>query len=300
MYTLQSRDLCATVTSGQKTRRTERSNETVQGSTARREYRATQYFGRAVGCAGVSLRLYQQRKMLLILAVVGFSMISRLGFADVNSISKEKIKGLLQNRLGTTAAIRGIVPTPLAGLYEVHLGNQIVYTDAQVRYLIQGDLIDLEKGESLTEARLNQLNRVNFADFPLEQAVTVVRGNGQRKLVIFADPNCGYCKRLEQSLRDVSNLTIHTFLTPILSADSVSKSKKIWCAANRSKVWQDWTLHNITPTGEGKCQTPMDKNLALANKLDVRATPALFFSDGSRISGAAPLETIERKLSEIK
>ena len=243
---------------------------------------------------------YQPKKMLVTLLVASLSMISRPGLADANSISKEKIKGLLQNRLGTTTTIRGIAPTPLTGLYEVHLGNQIVYTDAQARYLIQGHLIDLEKGESLTEARLNEINRVNFADFPLEQSITVVRGNGQRKLVIFADPNCGYCKRVEQSLRDVSNLTIHTFLTPILSADSVTKSKKIWCATNRGKAWQDWALHSTVPTGEGKCQTPIDKNLALANKLDIRATPTLFFSDGSRISGAAPLETIERKLSGIK
>jgi thiol:disulfide interchange protein DsbC len=248
----------------------------------------------------LALRLNQSKKLLLSLAFAGGSLLSQLGWADNNTISKEKIKGLLQNRLGSTITIRSIAATPLTGLYEVHLGNQLVYTDAQARYLVQGHLIDLEKGESLTEARLHEINRVNFADLPLEQSVTVVRGNGQRKLVIFADPNCGYCKKLEKSLRDVSNLTIHTFLTPILSADSVAKSKKIWCATNRGKAWQNWTIHNIAPTGEGKCQTPIEKNIALANKLDVRATPTLLFSDGSRISGAAPLETIERKLSELQ
>ena len=161
-------------------------------------------------------------------------------------------------------------------------------------------MIDLEKGESLTENRLNEINRVNFSEFPLEQAIAVTRGNGQRKLVVFADPNCGYCKRLEQSLKNTNNLTIYTFLTPILSADSTNKAKQIWCATNRSKAWQDWTLQNIVPSDQGKCHTPIEKNVALANRLNVQATPTLFFSDGSRISGAAPIDAIERKLSGIK
>lgn len=242
--------------------------------------------------------LRNQLNILKYLFILGFALLALPGWAE--SKSTDKIKSVLQQRLGPAVTIRGISPTPLAGLYEVNLGNQIIYTDAQAHYIIQGHLIDLEKGESLTENRLNEINRVNFSEFPLEQAIAVTRGNGQRKLVVFADPNCGYCKRLEQSLKNTNNLTIYTFLTPILSADSTNKAKQIWCATNRSKAWQDWTLQNIVPSDQGKCHTPIEKNVALANRLNVQATPTLFFSDGSRISGAAPIDAIERKLSGIK
>lgn len=213
--------------------------------------------------------------------------------------SLEKVKAAFQGRLDSSTQIKGVASTPLPGIYEINLGTEIVYTDATLRYIFQGNLIDLARENNLTEARLAELNRIKFSEFPLDQAVLTVRGKGTRKIVVFSDPNCGYCKRLESSLQAVDNLAIYTFLLPILSADSATKSRQVWCAADRGKVWQDWMLRNIAPTGDGKCATPLEKNMALANKLSVKATPAIFFTDGSRIPGAVPVATIERKLSEI-
>ena len=217
-------------------------------------------------------------------------------FAQPPSI--EKLKSALQGRMDTSQ-IKGVATTPLPGIYEVNTGGEIIYTDANARYLFQGHLLDLEKGSNLTEIRLAQLNRVNFSDFPLDQAIVSKRGTGKRQLVIFADPNCGYCKRLEKDLQSVRDLTVYTFLLPILSPDSTNKSRQIWCSTERNKVWQNWVLQNTQPSGEGKCNTPIENNLALAQKLGVKATPTLFFTDGSRIPGALPGEYIERKLNEI-
>jgi thiol:disulfide interchange protein DsbC len=116
-------------------------------------------------------------------------------------------------------------------------------------------------------------------------------------MVVFADPNCGYCKKLEKTFTEMNNVTIYTFLMPILSADSTTKSKQIWCAADPAKSWVDWMVNGVSPSGKQDCSNPLDKNLALGKSLNISGTPAIFFTDGSRIPGAAGKEMIEKKLA---
>lgn len=209
---------------------------------------------------------------------------------------EQKVKNELQKQLGERAQISAVRSTPVPGLYEVAIGNDVVYTDATARYLVQGEIIDLKTGTNLTEQRSNDLNRIKWSDLPLNDAIKVVRGKGSRQIAVFADPNCGFCKKLEKSFQQLDNVTIYTFLVPLLSADSATKSKQIWCAADRNKAWNAWMLENQTPTGPGDCGTPLDRNTSLAKKLGVTGTPAMFFVDGSRIAGAVPLAQIEKKL----
>lgn len=209
---------------------------------------------------------------------------------------EQKVKNELQKQLGERAQISAVRSTPVPGLYEVAIGNDVVYTDATARYLVQGEIIDLKTGANLTEQRSNDLNRIKWSDLPLNDAIKVVRGKGSRQIAVFADPNCGFCKKLEKSFQQLDNVTIYTFLVPLLSADSATKSKQIWCAADRNKAWNAWMLENQTPTGPGDCGTPLDRNTSLAKKLGVAGTPAMFFVDGSRIAGAVPLAQIEKKL----
>ena len=169
------------------------------------------------------------------------------------------IKAELQKKLGTSANVKGVVPTPVAGIYEVQVGNEIVYTDATVKYLIQGNLLELASGKNLTEIRQSDLNRIRWADLLPSNAIKDVRGNGSRQLAIFADPNCGYCKRLEKALQPLDNITIYTYLIPILSPDSTQKSKQIWCATDPLKAWHDWMINGISPTGKADCATPIEK-----------------------------------------
>jgi thiol:disulfide interchange protein DsbC len=209
---------------------------------------------------------------------------------------EQKVKNELQKQLGERAQISAVRSTPVPGLYEVAIGNDVVYTDATARYLVQGEIIDLKTGTNLTEQRSHDLNRIKWSDLPLNDAIKVVRGKGTRQIAVFADPNCGFCKKLEKSFQQLDNVTIYTFLVPLLSADSATKSKQIWCAADRNKAWNAWMLENQAPTGSGDCGTPLDRNTSLAKKLGVTGTPAMFFVDGSRIAGAVPLAQIEKKL----
>jgi thiol:disulfide interchange protein DsbC len=153
--------------------------------------------------------------------------------------------------------------------------------------------------KNITEERLQKLSAIKFSELPLALAVKQVRGDGKRVLATFEDPNCGYCKKLARDLAKLDNVTIHTFLYPILSQDSLDKSNRIWCAADRAKAWNDWMIDGKTPGGKGDCDTTaVRKTIELGRKLAISGTPTIFFADGERIPGAVPLARIEEKLAQ--
>lgn len=200
--------------------------------------------------------------------------------------------------------VESIIKTPYAGLYEVFMGGQIIYTDEKLSFLIaEGHVVDPKTKKDLTEARLADLMKIDFSSLPLDQAIKVVKGNGSRKLVVFSDVDCPYCKRLEQNeLTNITDVTIYTFLYPIvqLHPDSANKSKAIWCAPNRTKAWQDWIINGQLPKTIGSCDVPLERVGDLAKKYGVNSTPTLFFVDGTRMLGAQPYKEIERALVTSK
>ena len=211
------------------------------------------------------------------------------------------IRKNLAERLPALSKIDEISKTPMNGLYEIRVNDSdIFYTDAEGNFLIQGNLIDTRAKRNLTEERTEKLSAINFADLPLKDAFVQVRGNGKRKLAVFEDPNCGYCKRFERDLQKVNDVTIHTFLIPILGADSVEKSKNIWCAKDKNKAWLDWMVRD-QPAAKASCDTAaLDRNLAFSKKYKITGTPTLIFADGTRIPGAIGADQIEKTLASAK
>jgi thiol:disulfide interchange protein DsbC len=209
----------------------------------------------------------------------------------------DKLKATLQARL-PEIQIKGITKAPIAGLYEVNLGTQMVYTDASGDYVIAGDLVDTKKRSNLSEAHLAELNKVDFASLPLDRAVKVVKGNGSRRIAVFSDPNCPYCKQLETTLKSIDNITVYTFLYPVLSDDSIKKSKAIWCSADRAKSWEAWMLERQAPTAAANCDTSaLDKNLALGHSMNVTGTPTIILTDGRRLPGAVSADELNGALA---
>jgi len=180
-------------------------------------------------------------------------------------------------------------------LYEIQVGGELLYTDEKLSYVINGDVIDVKAKKNLTEERKQKLSQVKITDLPLELAVKQVKGNGKRVLVTFEDPNCTYCRKLAKELQGINNVTIHTFLFPILSPDSTEKSKNIWCAPDRAKAWNALMLEGRQPAA-ASCDHPTDKVVALGRKLNVRGTPVLIFADGSRTPGYMPAAQLEKAL----
>lgn len=188
--------------------------------------------------------------------------------------------------------------TPFDGLYEIRIGRDLLYADANVDFLLQGALIDTQSRKDLTAQRLEELSRVAFSDLPLEIAVKQVYGDGTHQLAVFEDPNCGYCKRFHKTLQEVGDTTVYTFLFPILSDDSTVKSRNVWCAKDQAKVWKAWMLDGETPP-EAECDVPLDDLMALGRRLMVEGTPAIVFADGSRVNGAMTQEALEEKLASL-
>ena len=218
----------------------------------------------------------------------------------VHAQSEQQLKTDLQKKLGANAKVRSVSPAPVSGLYEVLVGNDIFYTDSTGKYLIQGEIIELATGKNITEQRQSDLNRIKWTDLSQANAIKTVRGNGSRQLAVFSDPNCGYCKRLEKSLQQLDNVTIYTYLIPILSPDSAQKSKQIWCSADPYKSYMDWMINGTAPSGKSDCSNPLDKNMAFAKSYGITGTPTLFFTDGSRFPGAVQITDIEKKFSSLK
>ena len=213
------------------------------------------------------------------------------------------IRKNLAERLPSLPKIDEVSKTAMNGLFEVRVNeSDIFYTDAEGNFLIQGNLIDTRSKRNLTEERTEKLNAVAFDSLPLKDAFTIVRGNGKRKIAVFEDPNCGYCKRFEKDLQKLDNVTITLYLYPILSADSTEKSRNIWCAKDKAKAWNDWMLRNQTPaTAAASCDAPaLARNVEFGKKHRITGTPTLLFADGSRIPGAIPVEQIEAQLAKIK
>jgi thiol:disulfide interchange protein DsbC len=242
------------------------------------------------------------RRALVVMATAFAASVMALPAMAQSSLPQAQqaaLKQKLAQRLSTMPPIDELRPAPLAGLIEVRAGEHLFYTDAKGDYLIDGNLIETQSRRNLTQERLDDINRVDFATLPLKDAVVWKNGNGQRKLVVFADPNCGYCKHLEKSLQDVKDVTVYTFVIPILGDDSKAKTENIWCMKDRTQAWRNWMLDGqAPPKAFGMCASPTQRNLALAQRLRVNGTPAMFFEDGSRLASAVPASVVEQRLAK--
>lgn len=211
------------------------------------------------------------------------------------------IRKNLTERLPNFPPIDEVRKTPMNGLFEVRInGTDLLYTDAQGNYLIQGSLIDTKARTNLTDARVEKLTAVPFAELPFKDSFTVVKGNGKRKLAVFEDPNCGYCKKFERDLDKIDNVTLHIFLYPILGKDSVDKSRAIWCAKDKGATFTDWMVKDMPPPAATCDTAAIDRNVEFGKKNRISGTPTLFFANGTRVPGAIPPDRIEKLLSEAK
>ncbi len=211
------------------------------------------------------------------------------------------IRKNVTERIPQLQKIDEISKSPITGLYEIRVnGTEIYYTDAEGNYLVQGSLIDTKLRRNLTEERVNKLTAIGFDALPFKDGFTIVRGNGKRKLAVFEDPNCGYCKRFERDLQKVDNVTIYMFLYPILGPDSIEKSKHIWCAKDKGKAWQDWMVRDRTPTAANCDTAAIERNVEIGHKHKITGTPTLLFADGTRVPGAIGAEDVEKRLAEAK
>ena len=210
-----------------------------------------------------------------------------------------QIRKNLKERMPQIQPIDEVRRTPMPGLFEVRVdGTDIYYTDASGHFLLQGQLIDTRNQRNLTEERLQKIMAIDFKSLPFKDAISWVKGNGERKLAVFEDPNCGYCKRFERDIAKLDNVTVFIFLYPILGKDSVDKSKSIWCAKDPAKSWQDWMVRDQMPAAANCDTRSLKRNMEYGQKMRITGTPTTLLPDGTRIPGAIELSQLEKLLAK--
>jgi thiol:disulfide interchange protein DsbC len=235
--------------------------------------------------------------MLRILAAV---LLIAIGCeASAASPGESEIRKAMQARFPGTP-IESVTKTPFPGIFEVVVGGRIIYTDEKTSYVFIGSLIDARTmpERNLTAERTSELT-MDALSKSTASAIKRVRGSGKRTIYTMEDPNCGYCKAFHKELAKVNDVTIYTFLWPILSPDSADKSKLVWCAKDRVKAWDDIMARGVLPQNDGKCDTPIEKNKELAQRLGARGTPAVYLADGRQLPGMVPADKLEEALASV-
>jgi thiol:disulfide interchange protein DsbC len=218
--------------------------------------------------------------------------------SQIASANEAQVKKGVEAWLGSNGPkVENVRKIGALGLYEVQIEGELVYADEKVTHIILGDIIETQSRKNLSEERKQKLAQIKFSDLPLDMAVKQVKGNGKRVLATFEDPNCTYCKKLAQELQGVNDVTIYTFIYPILSPDSSEKAKNIWCASDRVKAWNDFMINGQAPASRN-CNHPTEKVVAFGRKLNIRGTPTMFFADGSRVPGYMPAAMLEKSLDK--
>jgi thiol:disulfide interchange protein DsbC len=239
--------------------------------------------------------------MTILNSLVRGLVLAGLCAATAVGAQEAAIRRNLTERLPQMGSIDEVTRTPMPGIFEVRVGSDLYYTDTDGSYLIHGQMIDAKARRNLTEERMAKLTAIDFEKLPFDDAFKIVRGNGSRRIALFEDPNCGYCKRFERDLQKLDNVTIHVFLYPILGPDSTEKSKAIWCAKDKARTWQDWMVRDkVLPTA-GSCDTAvLARNVELGRRFQITGTPTLVFTDGHRQPGAIGPAEVEKHLASAK
>jgi thiol:disulfide interchange protein DsbC len=232
------------------------------------------------------------RSLMLACALGAASFAARGDEAEIRRVIGSKLRGV---------AIESVRPGP-AGLFEVVVrgegGARVFYTDARATVIIDGNVIDARSGRNLTEERMRKLSAIDWSQLPFQWAITMTRGGGRRKIAVRSDPNCPYCKRFEEDLARLDDITVHIFPYAIIAPASVRQSKAVWCSKDRVKAWNDLMFRRIEPQAAPDCDTPVEKLIEYGRKLGATATPTWFLANGERHSGALPLEEVRRLLDE--
>ncbi len=225
-----------------------------------------------------------------------------IGAASPALADEAAVRRMIEDKVRGSGQVETIRKAPWGNLFEVVVrgpdGPQIYYVDANASVIIAGQAIDAKSGRNLTQERLEKLSAVRWESLPFDSAITMTRGSGRRKIAVFSDPNCPYCKRFEKDLAKLVDITVHIFLYPVISPASVTQTKSVWCSKDRATAWNDLMLRDVEPAAKPDCDTPVEKLVAFGRKLGATSTPTWFLENGRRHSGALPLNEVRRLLDE--
>lgn len=225
-----------------------------------------------------------------------------IGFSCAALADEAAVRGMMQDKLRGAGRIESVQKAPFADLYEVVVrgpdGPLVYYVDSRATVIIAGKAIDAKSGRNLTEERQRELSKVKWESLPFQWAITSKRGTGRRKIAILSDPNCPYCKRFEEDLAKLDDITVHILPWAVIKPESVRQAKSVWCSKDRVKAWNELMFRRIEPQAPTDCDNPIDELIELGRKLGASSTPTWFLESGERYSGAMPLEDVRKLLDQ--
>jgi thiol:disulfide interchange protein DsbC len=233
------------------------------------------------------------------LALAAWCMLLSLPAWSQTRAVTERISAAVQAFADGRFKVDEVRPTPLPGIYEVRIQNELLYVDESARYMFYGgDLLDMNARRNLTRERVEELLSIDFKELPLDLALVQKIGKASRRIAVFEDPNCGYCKKLRADLVKLDDVTIYTYPMAFLAADSATKAARALCAPDPMKAWNELMLSNRVPGNPGTCATSLEKVAELARKLGITGTPVVFFESGERLQGYASPDQFVRMLDK--
>lgn len=235
--------------------------------------------------------------MTYVVALLSLLVVSIPALAD-----EAAIRRMMQDKLHAGGEVESVRKAPFGELYEVVIrapgGALVYYVDRRATVIIAGPVMDARTGRNLTEERLRQLNAVKWDSLPLDWAITTVRGTGRRKIAVLSDPNCPFCRRFEEDLAKLHDITVHILPWPVIKPESVRQAKAVWCSKDRAKAWNELMFQRVEPQAPTDCENPIEKIIEFGRKIGASSTPTWFLETGERYSGAMPLEEVRMLLDE--
>ena len=228
------------------------------------------------------------------------AMLSFLGVSLAAVADEAAVRRMVQDKLRGGGQLESVQKAPFGDLYEVVVrgpdGPLIYYVDSRATVILAGQAIEAKTGRNLTEERQRKLTAVKWSSLPFHWAITSVRGTGRRKIAILSDPNCPYCKRFEEDLAKLDDITVHILPWAVVKPESVRQAKSVWCSKDRVKAWNDLMFRRVEPQAPTDCDNPIEKLIDYGKKLGANSTPTWFLETGERYSGAMPLEEVTKLL----
>jgi len=182
------------------------------------------------------------------------------------------------------------------GFWAVVKDNEVVFIRDDLSVLINGEVVDLASNKSLT-AQFREANKpkINIGEFNVKDSIRF--GSGSRRLFVFTDPDCPYCRQIEAEFDKLKNVEVFVFLFPLVSLHPAARvvSESIWCNHDRASAWKSYLQQGKIPPF-ATCDNPISRNLALGERLKIQGTPALIFEDGTVVPGLIPADRIEARL----
>ena len=217
---------------------------------------------------------------------------------SANAATPNEVRATLKSKYPDVQFLN-VSATPAPNIFEVQVDKKtVMYTEASGEYFFP-TMVEMKTKRNFGQERTEELSKIDFKTLPLKDSIKITRGDGSRKIAIFSDPDCPYCKQLETSLAGLENVTMYVFPFPLagLHPNAKEKAVSIWCSANPGELWSRTLISGQSPKTMN-CDNPIDRNIELAKSLNIYGTPAIIFADGSLVPGAMPFEQIEAKLQK--